>query len=113
MSWTPEVIDELTRLWNEGVATAEIGRRLALTKNAVIGKANRMHLAPRPSPIKRVEKVVVEFQGPACSWPIGHPREPGFHFCGAPALPGKPYCEHHVARAYIPARVAERKDRAA
>lgn len=31
----------------------------------------------------------------SCQWPIGVPREPEFHFCGAPALIGKPYCGEH------------------
>ena len=37
----------------------------------------------------------------SCLWPHGHPDEPGFHFCGNPRLPGKPYCEVHAADAYV------------
>ncbi|WP_081581766.1 GcrA family cell cycle regulator [Pararhodospirillum photometricum] len=37
----------------------------------------------------------------ACRWPIGHPGEPSFTFCGEPALPDKPYCAEHAARAYV------------
>ncbi|HXO02419.1 MAG TPA: GcrA family cell cycle regulator, partial [Stellaceae bacterium] len=37
-TWTPDRIDQLTLLWDEGVTTAEIGRRIGVTKNAVIGK---------------------------------------------------------------------------
>jgi GcrA cell cycle regulator len=44
----------------------------------------------------------VEFSGPSCSWPIGHPGEKHFHFCGARPLGGKPYCPEHAALAYIP-----------
>ncbi len=51
--WTPERIKMLTDLWNEGLATGEIGRRLGFTKNAVIGKAHRLGLAKRQSPIQR------------------------------------------------------------
>ena len=35
-----------------------------------------------------------------CHWPIGHPREEGFHFCGKPAEAARPYCEEHCAVAY-------------
>ena len=104
MDWTQEQVTELSKLWDEGLTTAEIGRRLGITKNAVVGKVNRLHLTPRQSPIKRIEKPpVIELKGPACSWPIGHPREQGFHFCGKPPLPGKPYCTEHSAKAYVPA----------
>jgi len=51
--WNPEIIDRLRSLWAEGVSTAEIGRRLHISKNAVVGKAHRLHLPPRPTPIRR------------------------------------------------------------
>jgi hypothetical protein len=35
-----------------------------------------------------------------CRWPIGDPAQPGFHFCGAPAVE-RPYCERHCAVAYV------------
>ncbi len=37
----------------------------------------------------------------SCLWPIGDPSTPEFHFCGAEAVPGKPYCLEHCARAYV------------
>ena len=52
-TWTDTVISNLRRLWDEGHATAEIGRRLGVTKNAVIGKAHRLELPRRPSPIQQ------------------------------------------------------------
>ena len=101
-TWTEERIEQLTRLWEEGVTTAEIGRRIGVTKNAVIGKVHRIGLTPRvitqkPPPRRNV----FEFTGPACMWPIGHPTDDDFHFCGGRPVAGKPYCEHHVAVAYI------------
>ena len=53
MEWTEAVIAELRRLWAEGLSTAEIGRRLGVSKNAIVGKAHRLALSPRPSPIRR------------------------------------------------------------
>lgn len=53
MSWTPELVKELKRLWKKGLTTSEIGRRIGISKNAVVGKAHRLWLEGRPSPIKR------------------------------------------------------------
>jgi GcrA cell cycle regulator len=53
MEWNEEVIGRLRALWAEGLSTAEIGRRMAISKNAVVGKAHRLNLPSRPSPIRR------------------------------------------------------------
>jgi len=53
VEWTPEVVLSLRQLWDEGHSTAEIGRRLGVSKNAVVGKAHRLDLPSRPSPIRR------------------------------------------------------------
>jgi GcrA cell cycle regulator len=53
MEWCDEVILQLRALWDEGHSTAEIGRRLGVTKNAIVGKAHRLDLPARPSPIRR------------------------------------------------------------
>jgi len=55
MEWTEETISRLRSLWQEGLSTAEIGRRLSITKNAVVGKAHRLTLPPRPSPIRKAD----------------------------------------------------------
>ena len=55
MDWNEDAISRLRALWDEGHSTAEIGRRLGITKNAVVGKAHRLALPPRPSPIRRSE----------------------------------------------------------
>lgn len=49
--WTSDKIILLRRLWDEGHSTAEIGRRLGVSKNSVIGKAHREMLTPRQSPL--------------------------------------------------------------
>ncbi len=53
IEWTPEVVLSLRQLWDEGHSAAEIGRRLGVSKNAVVGKAHRLDLPSRPSPIRR------------------------------------------------------------
>jgi len=53
MVWNEETIRHLRDLWAEGHSTAEIGRRLGVSKNAIVGKAHRLDLDARPSPIRR------------------------------------------------------------
>lgn len=53
MTWTPDRIDELTRLWNTGHSASMIGKKLGVSKNAVVGKAHRLSLPARPSPIRK------------------------------------------------------------
>ena len=53
MEWNEDAIAKLKALWGEGHSTAAIGRRLGVSKNAVVGKAHRLSLPPRPSPIRR------------------------------------------------------------
>ncbi len=42
----------LTALWAEGHSTTEIGKRIGASKNSVVGRAHRLNLPARPSPIK-------------------------------------------------------------
>jgi GcrA cell cycle regulator len=176
MAWTEERIALLTRFWQEGHSASQIAEALGegLTRNAVIGKAHRLGLASRPSPLKgteakadakdtrgrkrapapaaavapaptvaeRADTVAAEApvalaaapaaqstsalaaappQAPRragkpgekarrvtlldlndriCKWPIGHPDEADFHFCGKPVAPGFPYCGEHCLLAY-------------
>lgn len=46
-----------------------------------------------------------------CKWPIGDPATDDFWFCGLGCVPGKPYCETHVAVAFQP--MSARRDRRA
>ncbi|WP_315760226.1 GcrA family cell cycle regulator [Sphingomonas sp. Y38-1Y] len=53
MSWTEERIDTLTRMWESGSTASQIAEELGgISRNAVIGKAHRLGLKPRPSPVK-------------------------------------------------------------
>ncbi len=123
-TWTQERIAEVTRLWDEGLTTAEIGKVLGVSKNAVVGKAHRLGLPARPSPIRRtkseglakvkpvvkppvqprISASVINTSGACCKWPFGHPGEENFHFCESPSLVGKSYCPKHYEMAYLPAR---------
>jgi GcrA cell cycle regulator len=51
--WNDVATRRLCDLWAEGHSTAEIGRRIGVSKNAIIGKAHRLDLPARPSPVRR------------------------------------------------------------
>jgi GcrA cell cycle regulator len=130
MTWTEERVEDLKRLWGAGHSASEIGEVIGVTKNAVIGKAHRLKLSSRPSPIHRsptgtpkpkrtrlprpmvqskaapapapvVRAVPLQLGNQSCLWPIGDPGDANFHFCGSAAVVAKPYCPEHCARAYI------------
>jgi len=54
--WTEARMAKLGLLWDEGLTTSEIGHRLGTSGSSVIGKAHRMRLKPRPSPIRGIVK---------------------------------------------------------
>src|SRR5687768_16865179 len=192
MSWTEERIERLKSMWAKGATASQIADELGgVSRNAVIGKAHRLGLEARPSPVKpgedtdkdparaakpasaapardpepaaeapapmpqpqpqrplpqnaKGENIQYRSVGPGgfirqgpgdtqapippapprrlvpakpsaevadktsllelndriCKWPIGHPGEPDFHFCGQAANPGYPYCVQHCGVAY-------------
>ena len=62
--WPPAIVAQLRRLWAEGVPTTEIGLRIWASKNAVVGKAHRIGLPPRPSPIRSERSNANELRAP-------------------------------------------------
>ncbi|WP_423601710.1 GcrA family cell cycle regulator [Sphingomonas sp. MS122] len=195
MSWTDERIETLRKMWDSGMTATQIAEELGgVSRNAVIGKAHRLGLASRPSPVKpnapeakaaapaaeaspmprpvpapkpapaavapepreaapsaapaaskpAADGPVLRSVGPGgfirqnpgeqappiapapprrlvpakpskeiegktslldlndkiCKWPLGHPGEPDFHFCGEKVNPGFPYCVEHCGHAY-------------
>lgn len=129
-TWTDEGAEALRQLWDAGHSSSEIGRRMGLSKNAVLGKARRLGLKPRPSPIgaageakptakerqriKRERRALAAAPKPQAAQPVQPARMSGRETCaylagdGPPwrrcdeaAVRGKPYCENHAARCYI------------
>ncbi len=166
MAWTDERIAVLKAGWEGGMTASQIAEQLGegVTRNAVIGKAHRLGLEARPSPVKAGEDVAEAAPAPApaakaeppaaapaaspvapaaapvakaaaaakrpartgkaarttlldlnekiCKWPIGHPGEPDFHFCGKPVQVSFPYCTEHCLVAYqaqLPRRDRDRR----
>ena len=55
---------------------------------------------------------LLDLSDKVCKWPLGHPGEPDFHFCGEKVNPGFPYCVTHCGHAYQ-AQLPRRDRRAA
>src|SRR5437588_8821453 len=57
MSWTEERIERLKKMWHDGATASQIAEELGgVSRNAVIGKAHRLGLEQRPSPVKPGEE---------------------------------------------------------
>ena len=54
----------------------------------------------RPSADVAGKTSLLDLTEKVCRWPMGHPGEPDFHFCGQDVNPGFPYCVEHCGRAY-------------
>ena len=136
-SWTAVKVSQLKTLFGKGLSTATIGKKLGMTKNAVVGKINRMGLnsmeksagqktsAPKIlAPMKKVSSrgpkrkpkrvannhaALIALGADQCRWPIGDPDSEQFHFCAAKCFAGKPYCFEHCKAAYQFAPPMKRK----
>jgi len=70
-------------------------------QQAPIPPAPPRRLVPaKPSPEVADKTSLLDLNDRICKWPIGHPGEPDFHFCGNAANPGFPYCVEHCGVAY-------------
>ncbi|QOV94686.1 GcrA family cell cycle regulator [Novosphingobium sp. ES2-1] len=70
-------------------------------QQAPIPPAPPRRLVPaRPSPEIADKTSLLDLNDRICRWPMGHPGEPDFHFCGEKVNPGFPYCVEHCGRAY-------------
>lgn len=53
MAWTDKMVEDLKKMWKDGMTTGEIGKKLGVSKNSIVGKVHRLGLSGRPSPIKK------------------------------------------------------------
>lgn len=116
--WTPALVGQLRELWDQGLSTEKIGRRLGVSKGAVVGKANRLKLAGRGSPLpKRKEEARPMSAGSQRTCASGaQVRQPIRQICPAcggvrsmAALTDKPLC--HSEPACMAALLKEWADR--
>ena len=120
--WTEDRLAKLRELWDKKLSITKIGEELGVSRNAVAGKAHRLGLEKRQSPIKpsikpktqknewdetlrgpmplRLVLRSLEWSRNKCLWPYGDPKNLDFKFCGEPVLSGKPYCSKHCEIAY-------------
>jgi GcrA cell cycle regulator len=70
-------------------------------QQAPIPPAPPRRLVPaKPSPEIANKTSLLELNERICRWPMGHPGEADFHFCGEKVNPGFPYCVEHCGRAF-------------
>ena len=70
-------------------------------QQAPITPAPPRRLVPaKPSPEMADKTSLLDLNDKVCKWPLGHPGEPDFHFCGDKVNPGFPYCVAHCGHAY-------------
>ena len=55
-------------------------------------------------------KKLEELTDDTCRWPIGHPHEKKFYFCGRKPLEKFPYCKLHLLYAFQPKNVKEENE---
>jgi GcrA cell cycle regulator len=118
----PERDDELRNLAAAGLSYYAIADRMGLTPNQVIGRAHRLELPARPSPLKPAAE---KQAAPSCRRPMparrtlsavmarpsvryrtcqhieGEPAGRETLFCGDPTQPGSPYCPAHHAMCHV------------
>jgi GcrA cell cycle regulator len=147
MSWNEDKVTKLKELWGTHTAS-EISKIIGgVTRNAIIGKANRMNLSSkiktrsvsqnsnfrnnteennpkqsygRKSKFKSLiiekdfepenPKKLEELDETSCKWPIGHPEEESFYFCGRSSLKDFSYCKLHLLFAYQDSRSKGKKE---
>ncbi len=125
-TWDELKLEKLQDLWKQGHPISKIGDMLGVSRNSVAGKAHRMGLPKRTSPISSIKKEKssdeinneitneniplkiklrgVQWSRIKCCWPEGDPKQNNFKFCGKDIFPGRPYCDKHSLLAYTNSR---------
>ena len=96
--------------------SAKIKTRTAISNqnfdNSVENKNNKLIKRIRKSRFKSLiiekdfepenPKQLEELDENSCKWPVGHPNEKSFYFCGRSSLKDFSYCKLHLLYAYQP-----------
>jgi GcrA cell cycle regulator len=108
MSWTDDRIERLKKMWHDGATASQIADELGgVSRNAVIGKAHRLGLEQRPSPVKAGEEKDARKAAPAAAAPKPAPKPP------APAPKREPVAAAPAGTAPQPATAAPAVNRSA
>lgn len=105
-NWTEAKVKKLAKLWGKNIPARDIAEKLGegITRNAVIGKANRLGLNETKKQDKAIEidntDKMFHLKIKGCRWPFGDPGTDDFRFCGKTQELGKPYCAEHCMLAY-------------
>lgn len=125
MKWSQKDIEILQDMWNNNDSTRIIGEALSKTRNSIIGKAHRLGLQSRPSPIREktyykkpvfeknmktktdVLKFTYKVWGGKCQWIAGEPTKTDNCKCLKKTVYRKdgvksPYCMLHTEAAWRP-----------
>tara|TARA_B100000787_G_C16139199_1_gene271108 strand:- start:365 stop:859 length:495 start_codon:yes stop_codon:yes gene_type:complete len=138
MSWNETKVDKLKELWGKGNTASQIAEIIGgISRNAVIGKANRLNLSSKlktrnvsssqnyensiqdsNSEFKKGKrnrfnsliiekdfepenpKQLEELTDDICKYPINHPDEKNFYFCGRSSMKDFSYCKLHLLYSY-------------
>lgn len=97
-TWTPEKIERLKVLWGAEpqISANAIGRELGLSKNSVVGKAHRLKLPGRESPIHPRRPKPLDRRAKAVQLPVPH--------ADVPERPVGPPPAKNIGRAPVPTR---------
>jgi GcrA cell cycle regulator len=106
----------IREMWSVGNSSGDIAEKLGwgrkVGRNRVCGLVHRMGIMksderkakvakPESMPHPKGGGVQLDALGQHdCHWPIGHPGDKRFRFCGQPTEGLKPYCSHHCGKAY-------------
>src|SRR5206468_11744523 len=100
MSWTDERIERLKKMWHDGATASQIADELGgVSRNAVIGKAHRLGLEQRPSPVKPGEEKELKkpVAAPAAAPAKAAPPKAEAHETQEAAAPAASAPHHHPA----------------
>ena len=118
----PGIDARLRELHRQGLFFSEIAEGLnaeygtELTRYACIGRAYRLGLPSRPTPMPPRRKPkpkplvcdpvpIVELNTSNCHYPLGEMLDrPPYLYCGMPALEGFSWCAKHYRKVYVPTR---------
>ena len=117
MNWTDKKIEKLKELWEQGDAATEIATVFGVSKNAIIGKANRLNFTPRKRGgvhgIKRSHEsapITIESETPTllldltndqCKFPLWEKSNEPQLFCGKESWNKSSYCRMHYDKTHI------------